>query len=453
VAVIELDLDAPPAPQPTRPPIHLLRPLGLTLAVALLLTLGGAAPITPTLLRSLGVIPLAFEDTWYELGGDHLYTLGSPTEPARDVSSYSLDPIRRDWTLANRSNAIDDPDVIYSRPRAVPADGVLLLQGESFTTWILDPGTGGLLWSTAGWPVPLGAGRALVQEPHFRPGTEYDQKSGDPGELFWSAAGQPHIEPPLRTTLSGVDVRTGRPAWTLEMPGAVFTAPVDDGSGVLMVATDKLTVLDRDTGKVLRERPVPRGEFDQEIGWVEVVGDLLLLSRNYGDNWGAVDTYATDTLEKRSELNVPPLQTYEGSCTGLPCLKEEAGLAVLDPRTGQPAWRTKQNVELTRRGDAVLEMQSMSSRPYRMRDPATGATTADLKSWDGVVATSESDQPLVVTKIDAARASTVFGVLPRGGTRVQPLGYSGAILVECTSNDRFVACRVPGGVQVWAYRA
>lgn len=452
MAVIELDLDTPPAPSPTRPPIHLLRPLGLALTVVLSFTLGGAAPITPTLWRSLGVIPLSGEDTRYELRGDRLYTAGSPFEERRDVSSWSLDPIRRDWTFTG-SGVSGGDDVIYSRGNLAATDDVLLLQSESFATSILDPDTGAVRWTTPGWPAPLGAGRGLIQESHFRPGTEYDLKSGDPGELFWSSSGQPHTEPPLRTTLYGVDIRTGERTWSVETPGSVFTAPIDGGSGVLVVASDKLTVLDRHTGRVLRERAMPRREIDEDVAWVDVVGDLLLLRRSPAEDWGTTIGYATDTLQKRWEQSDPPGQLYDGSCDGLPCLKGADGLTVLDPRTGRPAWQVGRNLQLVKRGDAVLEMQPLSSRPMRMRDPVTGASRVDLSEWDGVSATSERDQSLVVSRIEPARESTVFGVLPRGGTRVQPLGYAGAIMIECSSNDRYVACRVPGGIEVWAYRA
>ena len=105
----------------------------------------------------------------------------------------------------------------------------------------------------------------------------------------------------MRTTLYGVDIRTGERTWTAEAPGSVFTASIDGGSGVLMVAADKLTVLDRDTGKVLRERAMPRPESDDDVAWVDVVGDLLLLRRGPDDQWGTLIAYATDTLEKRWE--------------------------------------------------------------------------------------------------------------------------------------------------------
>jgi hypothetical protein len=453
VAVIELDLDAPPAPSSTRPPVHLLRPLGLALAVVLLLALGGAAPITPNLWRGLGVIPLTTEDYRYELHGDHLYTVDSPVDARRDVTAWSLDPVRKDWTFATQVDGAYDADVIHSRITIAPVDGVLLLQGDTFATSILDRGTGAVLWTTTGWPYPLGGGRGLIQESHFRTGTEYDLKSGDAGELYWSSDGQPHTEPPLRTVLHGVDIRTGERSWTAEAPGAVFTAPTEDGSGVLVVAADKLTVLDQHTGKVLRERAMPRLESDDDVAWVDMSGDLLLLRRSPADEWGTVTAYAMDTLEQRWEIPDPPGQGYGGSCYGLPCQKEEAGFAVLEPRTGQPAWRTAGNLQLSKRGDAVLEMQPMSSRPLRLRDLATGAVRVDLNSWDGASATSDGDQPLVVSRIEPDSESTAFGVLRPGGTRVQPLGHAGAILIECSSNDRFVACRVPGGVEVWAYRA
>jgi hypothetical protein len=453
VAVIELDLDAPPAPSSVRPPIHLLRPLGLALAVVLLLAVGGSGTTAslPTLWRSLGVVPLAGDDSRYELSGDHLYTVGSPFEVRYDISAWSLDPMRRDWTFTARSTATGDG--VYSRANLAPADGVLLLQSESFATSILDPATGAVRWTTPGWPVPLGAGRALVQESHFRPGTEYDLKSGDPGELFWSSSGQPHTEPPLRTSLYGTDIRTGERIWTAEAPGSVFAAPIDGGSGVMVVAADKITVLDRGTGKVLRERAMPREPTDDDVAWVDVAGDLLLLRRGSDDQFGTVLAYATDTLEKRWEVEDPPGQVYNGTCIGLPCLKEESGLTVLDPLTGRSAWQSARSVQLIKRGDEVLETRVESSHPMRIRDAATGVVRLDLQVWNGPSATSDQNQPLVVSRMDAERQASLFGVLRPGGTRVQPLGYAGALMIECSSSDRYVACRVPGGIQVWAYRA
>ena len=450
MAVIELDLHAPPAPAPTRPPIHLLRPLGLALTVVLLLTLGGAAPITPSLWRPLGMVPLGDDDSRYELSGDRLYILDSQVGTRREVSSWSLDLMRRDWTFATGAPTTDG---VYSRANLASVNGVLLLQSELFVTSVLDPGTGAVLWTTPGWPAPLGGGRGLIQESHFRPGTEYDLKSGDAGELFWSSSGQPHIEPPLSTSLSGVDIRTGKRIWTAESPGSVFTAPVDDGSGVLVVAADKLTVLDRDTGRVLREQAMPRRAGDDYVAWVDVVGEVLLVRRGPSDQVGTVVAYATDTLAKRWEAEDPADQAYNGDCTGLPCLKGPAGLTVLNPRTGQAAWRVGRDARLVQRGDAVLQVQPSLDQPVRMRDPATGASLVELTHWNGTPAAGESDQPLVVSRIEPARQSTVFGVLPLGGTKVQPLGYAGAIMIECSANDRYVACRVPGGIEVWAYRA
>jgi hypothetical protein len=371
VAVIELDLDAPPAPSSTRPPVHLLRPLGLALAVVLLLALGGAAPITPNLWRGLGVIPLTTEDYRYELHGDHLYTVDSPVDARRDVTAWSLDPIRKDWTFATQVDGADDVDVIHSRINIAPVDGVLLLHGDTFATSILDPGTGAVLWTTPGWPYPLGAGRGLIQESHFRPATEYDLKSGDAGELYWSSDGQPHTEPPLRTTLHGVDIRTGERSWKAEAPGAVFTAPTEDGSGVLVVAADKLTVLDQHTGKVLRERTMPRLESDDDVAWVDMSGDLLLLRRSPADEWGTVTAYAMDTLEQRWEIPDPPGQGYGGSCYGLPCQKEEAARA--PDRSARLADRGQPPAQQARRrgaGDAAhVQPPDAGARPGHRRGP------------------------------------------------------------------------------------
>jgi hypothetical protein len=453
VAVIELDLDAPPAPSTPRPPVHLLRPLGLALTALLVLALGGAAPVTPTLWRPLGTVSLNGDDSRLELRGDRLYVIDSPMNERRTVSAWSLvDGMRRIWTFPLPEAEGSADTAVLNRANLTPAGDVVLLEGESFTTSVLDAATGDVRWTAPGRLDPLGAGRGLIQESQFRPGTEYDQASGDPGELFWSSTGRPHVEPPLRTTMSGVDLRTGQRSWTADAPGQVFTAPIDGGAGLLVVGAEKLGVLDRDTGAVLRERAMPREPAD--IASLEVVGDLLLVRRGAEDRSGTVTAYDTGSLRPRWTIPDPPARRDDGGCVGLPCLRTPSELTVLDPDTGRPLWSTEGDAELTRRGGTVLETRHLAaSRPMRVRDFATGSVRADLRSWNAAVATSDGGSPLLVSRIEPARQSIAFGALTPGAGAVQPLGDAGAILLECTSDERYVACRVPGGVQVWSYRA
>ena len=189
------------------------------------------------------------------LSGDRLYTVDSPFDVRGDVTSWSS--TRFAGTGPSRpgeSHRRRGPDP--GRTLLAPVDGVLLLQGESFATSILDPETGAVLWTTPGWPSPLGAGRVLVQESQFRPGTEYDLKSGDPGELFWSSSGRPHTEPPLRTTVSRHRPGSGR-RLVRRRRGSVRMVPVPGDAGqVVVAASDQLILRAARTGEVLRRAAV-----------------------------------------------------------------------------------------------------------------------------------------------------------------------------------------------------
>jgi hypothetical protein len=447
VAVIELDLDAPPpVPARTRPPLRALRPAALVAVALLTLVLTGAAPVTNTLWRPIGFVPLSDEDSRFAVEGGRLYTIDSRAGQPREVTAVDLtsgDTIWRYTTAYERRNG---GDVLYTRPNLTTAGDQLLVQGTDFATSVLDAATGEVRWSTPVRPEPLGGGHGLIQETTFRKGTDYDLRSGDAGLLYWGSDGRPHTEPPLRTVMSGVDMRTGQRQWTTPIPGAVWTGTV--GDGLLVVAYRKLMVLQLDGGAVLRERDMPAGWGD-DISFVELSGDLLLVNATDGTLTG----YDVTTLQPLWSRPAPTKgELLEGGCVGLPCRVGAGGVAVLDPVTGEPAWRTGRDTRLDRRGDLVIESQPRSNQALALRDLTTGTIRVPLDSWNGPMAASTADQPLVVTRTEGDDR-TAFGVLRPGDTAVQPLGDAEGVLLECVSADRYVVCRVPGGIRAWAYRA
>ena len=453
MAVIELDLDAPAAPTASRPPIRVLRPVALVVVALLALVLGGSAPATPVLWRQVAFVPVSDEDSRFVLDGGRLYTVDRPPGVVGEVAALDLTSAEPLWSFTTPAQSRNGGDSFFTRTNLTVAGDRVLLQGEDFATSVLDAGTGEVRWTAPGRVEPLGAGRGLVQRTEFRRGTEYDLRSGDAGALYWSSEGRPHTEPPLRTEIAGVDLRTGQRLWTERSPGSVFTAPVDGGTGLLVAGYRRIAVLDLDTGAVRRERTMPAG-WGGEISSLETAGDLLLARSGPAERAGSVTAYDIATLEVRWQKPDPPTGPgpFGDGCDGLPCRDDGSGMTVLDPRTGEPAWRADSDVRLVRRGDAVLEMSAFSHQPVGVRDAAGQARTS-LSNWDVAYAESAPDLPLVVSRIEAQRRSIAFGVLKPGATTVQPLGDGGPVVLECLSDDRYVACRVPGGIQVWAYRA
>lgn len=446
--MIDLDRAAPPASASNRPPLPRLRPLALALAAALVLTVGGAAPVASALWRRVGLIPLDPPGSTSILTGDHLYTVHRPDQGPMRLTGWSLAPLTRIWTS--------------TAPQRPPAEGIpsaalrlgstpegLFLRSADFTSAVVDSATGRLRWRTPGWAQAIGPGVAVVPETFFRAGTEYDQSSGEPGDLFFSATGQPHVEPPRRTVLHGVDATTGQPRWTAEFRGSVDTVQFIGTPAALVVASaDRITRLDATTGRITREQRLPQAQ----TSWVEQAGDLVLLHRvRRGPGDATVDAYALATLDRLWTAPDPPFTGGTGSCEGLPCTTGVDGLSVLDPATGKPRWRVGPDLDLARRGDAVLAVERGSKRPVRLLDPGTGRTRVTLDGWDEEVPAVADGTPLVVMRSDPDRPAATFGVLLPGRTTVQPLGSIPAVVQGCTAVPRFVSCWTQAGIEVWSY--
>jgi hypothetical protein len=448
VALIELDRDTPPARPSGRPPARSFRPAAVAAAALLALALGGAAPAEPVLWQRVGLVPLAGASTSYQLVDGVLYTLDGNAN-RRTTTAWALHPLRRLWNVSTDLQLDESGTVIHDSGATLAATGGhLLLQSEIGAT-VVDPASGTVRWSTRASVIAYSGGTGVVQQTVFPPGTEYDQSSGDPGALYWSADGRPHTEPPERTIVHGVDLSTGRDRWTLEERGSVYVVPATgDSPGFVVIAADRLIRLAADTGAVIRQR----AHASAEVAYPEIVGDLLILRHDVsGSGAGTATAFDLSTFERRWEIAEPEDRDQNGFCTGLICERGAGGLAVLDPVSGAPAWLTRPNVDLITRGHDVLEVQSVTNRPLGLLDLRTGRERAGLAGWD-TVADSPAEAPIVLFRAQPGTGRAGFGVLTPGARKIQLLGLSSAPVRQCASDDRYVACRIDDGVEVWAYR-
>jgi outer membrane protein assembly factor BamB len=438
VALIELSPETPAPPAAAAPPpAWFYRRAGLTLAALLLLVLGGAAPASSVLFRRIGTVPIA-TGADFQLVDGILYTMDLEAEP-RVLTAWSPRTLRRLWDHAGTT--IQDPFFVS----ASTAGYTVLRAGRGIS--VLDARTGALRWSSPVAVQPVNDRIAFVEEEIFRPGTEYDAESGDPGQLYGTNTGALHTEPALRTELRGVHLADGGPVWSRTLPGTVFTAWAGAPENTVVVLTsDKLMVLSPTTGAVLREQPVPLiGGRPAEAG--EVVGDTILV--RYGDfgTGGLVAAYALDTLDRLWQQDQPDPAGNSADCLGLICVTSRDALTVLDPRTGRESWRTTDSDLLAFGPDSVLEVRGMS-RPLRTADLATGRPRTDLGRWRSY-SPVEGEDAFVLTRLDEKR-NTVFGLLRHGAAAVQPLGRVPDTTVQCQSVPGLLACRVAAGLEVWA---
>ena len=459
MALIELDLSAPPAPAPRRPPAHYYRWIGVLVAAVLVLTMSAAASPAVVRWQRAGIVPMVGPDVSFQIIGGRLY-LTDIMSGRRLISAWTLRPLRRLWAASLPAATTPQGAVLHSGAASVSAAGGDVLLRDTKSDTILDGRTGAVRWSSNSTITVLGGRVGLLSETSFRPGTVYDQSSGDPGPLFFDSTGVAHTQPPLSTALRGVDLATGRPLWSVAVAGSVVTAPASgDEPAVVVVSADRITLRAADTGAVLRERPLPASTG---ISRVRVVGDLLFLENQDTQANTSAIAYGMDTLDERWRLDEADGDGDHGSCTGLPCGPGfppdrrpvgaglgRAGLAVLDPRTGMPLWQVARDVDLVARVDGVLEARDDSGAPQRLLDDRTGAVRAVLSGW-GMTADSAANDPLVVLR---AAKGTAFGVLLPGKHAVWPLGRSADAVEDCSSNKRFVVCQAVGGVEVWSYRA
>jgi len=441
VALIELspETQAPPAAT-VPPPAYFYRRFGLALAALLLLALGGAAPASSALWQRVGRVPMP-DGGDFQLVGGRLYTVDLDAEP-RVLTAWQAGPIRRLWSMAETGGS--EPFFVTNGT----ADLALLRAGRR--TSVLDARTGAVRWTSSSLVQQLTDQIGLVQEEKFRPGTEYDPESGDPGRLYGTSSDTLHTEPALSTELRGVELGTGRPLWSVSVPGSVYAAWTGSPASALVVlSADKLTVRSPGTGAALRERAVPRVNGVGATGG-EVTGDTVLVHYGAFGEGGRVTAYALDTLDERWQQDQPNPAGGSVNCYGLPCLRTRNDLSVLDPRTGASRWRVA-GVDLMAFGArSALEVRGLHS-PLRTVDVVTGEPEVELGGWSGYFSVDGRDA-YVLIRPEPDR-STAFALLLPGKDAVQPLGRLPDATAQCQPVPGLVACRVGDGIEIWSYHA
>ena len=446
MALIELDLTTQPDPAPGRlPPAYRYRLPGVILAAVLAFALGGATPGGSTLWRYLGAVPSpGGAESQSRLIGDRVYTLSSSGEERTATAWQAASPPRKLWTVRFPARVTGPDDVGFGGVQARQAGGTVLLSDGPATT-VVDARTGKIRWRSPVRVTTLAGDRiGYVQSQVFRPGTLYDQDSGDPGLLYFSSTGEPHTEPPVRTEIRGLDLRSGAVVWTAAVPGSVnvFAAP-GDAAAVLVLASDRLERIDGDTGAVERTVEVPRLDGSGPSSGSLTDGLLLV---HYG---GSEVAYRAGTLAREWQRTVPEVLLDPPACGTVLCAGPRTALDVLDPATGAVGWRAPRDVDLGEQGRYVVELDAGSGAPLRLVDRRTGLLRVDLAGWNAGV-TADEGLPLVVRRtLDAGRSA--FGVVLAARDQVQVLGATPGPVSDCASDLRFVMCRGNDGLQIWQY--
>ncbi|GAA4591423.1 outer membrane protein assembly factor BamB [Actinoplanes octamycinicus] len=442
--MIELDRDAPlPA---SRPPLAASRRTRLLLTLILLAAVGGAAPAAGIVWRYLGTVPAP--DGPIELAGGQVYTVDTTGAlPAVTAWGPARPPVRL-WTT--RVPVGDEPGVVPAASVTVRQAGEVVLLTAGVATTAVDAATGRIRWSSPiAVSVLAGSGAGVTVDRVFRPGTEYDQESGDPGPLYFTATGEPHTEPPLRTEVRGLDLADGRTLWTAT-PGGSVTVDVLPGAApaVLITSSRLLSLVDGVSGAVLREAELPQlgghGPASSSL-----LGDVALVS--YREPSRQVAFRARDLRQLWSrDTRDAELLADPADCQGVLCDGGHGDLRVLDPGTGRARWRVQEDVDLTLRAGYVLQTDAATGEPVRLTDPRTGATRVDLAGWTGEVA-GAADQPLLLRRAEG-RSGQAFAAVVPGHAEIRRLGVAGAGLGDCDSDRAFLVCRSSGGLRLWAYR-
>ena len=451
MALIELDLDAPPVHPPSWPPARYFRYVTVFAGVVLTLALGGSAPAAATFWQRAGTVPLTGASASYQLGGGLLYTLDGNAN-RRTATAWSLDPVRRLWSVSSDLRLDPSGSVIQDDASLSAAGRYTLLQTSAGTT-VIDPRTGVVRWASRASLVAHSGNVGIVQQTEFAARTEYDEASGNPGPLYWSDDGVPHTQPPDHTVLRGIDLGTQRELWRVIESGSVFVESVGgDASGFVVIAADRIALLAASTGAVVRDRALPR-YAGNDVSYPEFAGDLLVLRHDVSDTGaGTATAFSLDTLEQRWQVTEPAQDGSQGVCLGLPCEQQPDGLAVLDPATGTPRWVAPRGVTIARWGSDALELGgSTRTTALSVRDLQTDTVKVDLRGWQ-ITSGSLGGASIVLFRIQQATGRAGFGLLTPGASGVQLLGLSAERVEQCASDEKHVACRTGSGVEAWSYR-
>ncbi len=453
MAVIELDLYAPPASEPVRarrPGRY--RSAGLVVVLLLTLALTGSAVPVPHLWRAAGSVPITPQGS-FQLFGGRIFTFDR-SNGTLTTTAWRLGPTRRLWSHRSTVAAVaSSPEGFDWFVRPV-GDLVVLQVGED--TSVLDAATGAVRWHHAAAVVPISGSYGVEYDETFPSGDEVG--SGDAGgTVFDGTDGLFHAGAPSHTDVRVVDLATGAVRWSAGVDGGAVADTVPGRPDAMLLYTRTgLAVRSLTTGAVLASQTVDPGPDQNAVFSVPRTADLVLVTGS--DPKAPVAGFGPLVVTAYSQGTLAPVWTRtepSGTdqavtvCGDEPCIVKNPGLTVLDPATGRDRWTIPVNASLRRHGPDVYVIENTQSRVLEVRDPASGALRADLRRWSSTSA-PVGDAPMLLSY--AEPGGMVFGLLRPYG-RVQPLGRSVTPVTDCQNDAAVAVCRTPTGAEVWAYQA
>ncbi len=363
------------------------------------------------------------------------------------------------------------------------------------------PLSGGPARWTANVPGPVGAlvpqpgSRVLfaVSAPGFVAALDLDS-----GELLWSMPGAFLVDgrdgtgravvavdrTPASRTVRALDVRTGRPLWSVSLPAPPAAAPWilvagPDGTGPGRVAVldgDTLSVLDEASGARLASTsagiPSADERHDARVPRLYLLGGRAIVA--YEANFHTVlSGYDLDPFALRWSASMPtetsslsacgpvlcagtgPL----GTCFPVRCSAIDSYLFGLDPVTAtlrwvSPTWsRTGPPLPTGTRPTVIVfnrEPPGLTARAGIV-DPRTGQVLLNLGSWAPVNPAPDTPAILAATEDDSYHSW--FAMLRTGGTALVPVGRLPVAGQACQSAPAYLVCpTLDGRLTVWRYR-
>ncbi|GAA4561971.1 hypothetical protein GCM10023176_01760 [Micromonospora coerulea] len=345
------DETEPPAPGPGRPPSRSLRVT--TVLCAALLALTGSA-VNPGRGRSV-TVP-APQGAGFLVLGDRLVVADGPGtvgRAGRVVTGHRLPdgaPLWR-FVLPTGDHALG-LTTVAGMPLVISSPAGA---GDPAST-ALDPDTGAVRWRQPGYPVRTDFGGVLFETP----------RADGTG------------------TVRAVDPGSGRPRWSLPLPGNGLAYQVGDRGVtrvVLVTAAGRVEVHDAGSGVLLRSGRVPPATDGVSYRFTQVVGDLLLVDGAPG----TVTAYGLDRLDRRWSTPVGPSAVAGFTdCASAICLRDRsAGVRAVDPATGGLLWTDDHWLGISPVGGRLLAAAPAVGLELELSvvDPRTGVTVAGLGRW------------------------------------------------------------------------
>lgn len=389
------------------------RAMGATLALATLLSAGGAAaPVRPEL---VAVTIRATAADQYVVDDDALYLMRPSgvvvRAGLRTITRYRLlDATEPEWEAS-----------IYTTGRVRGAsivDGMLLAiaeAGPDIQTIAIRPDTGQEVWR--------------------RPGRWYAASAGN-GLLLDSGA--------MTQELFSVELATGMVRWSRAY-SADDPVLVDGERFVHWTKSGTAEVHDSATGDLLATAHLP---LHPELA-PQVVDDLLLIPEEH-DGRPVLSAYGLVRLDRRWRADVDVRNEYvSGECGDALCvgIRNDGGIRLVDLATGRPRWSVPGWGYAQLVGPYLLAYGRSETKNPRaaLLDPADGHVVGDLGQWNA--SPPADDGRMLGIRENGAR--TLVGRLDPAAAKAEVLGVLAGVF-QCQASPVAVVCRRAGGsIGVW----